>query len=99
MLRMNCPYCGARDEYDFEFGGESHVTRPASDVTDSRWADYLFNRNNVKGVGYERWRHTYGCGQWFNLARDTVSHEIVAVYRMGEAKPLLHSEYKERRSA
>ena len=31
--------------------------------------------------------HRYGCGRWFNVARDTVTHEIHAVYEMGEAKP------------
>jgi sarcosine oxidase subunit delta len=39
------------------------------------------------GVHFERWRHVHGCGCWFNLARDTVSDEILAVYRMGEQPP------------
>ncbi len=33
--------------------------------------------------------HKYGCGRWFNVARDTVTHEIHAVYKMGLAKPNL----------
>jgi heterotetrameric sarcosine oxidase delta subunit len=33
---------------------------------------------------YERWVHSYGCRQWFNVARDTVTHEITEVYKMGE---------------
>ncbi len=32
-------------------------------------ADYLFFRDNPKGVHLERWRHGFGCGQWFNVAR------------------------------
>jgi len=28
-----------------------------------------------------------GCGQWFNVARDTVTHEIRKVYAMGEPRP------------
>ncbi len=87
MLRIPCPYCGTRDESEFRFGGESHVERPGLEVSDAEWADYLFNRNNPKGLHYERWCHTYGCGQWFNVVRDTVTHEIHAVYQMGEAKP------------
>ena len=87
MLQIDCPYCGVRDEGEFRFGGESHVTRPSVNANDTQWADYLFNRSNPKGVHYERWLHSYGCGRWFNVARHTVSHEIVAVYRMGDAKP------------
>jgi sarcosine oxidase, subunit delta len=87
MLRITCPYCGVRDELEFTFGGPSHVTRPAVEVNDAVWADYLFNRDNPKGIHYERWLHSFGCGRWFNVARDTETHEIRAVYRMGEAKP------------
>jgi heterotetrameric sarcosine oxidase delta subunit len=87
MLRIPCPYCGTRDESEFRFGGESHVERPGLEVSDAEWADYLFNRNNPKGLHYERWCHTYGCAQWFNVVRDTLTHEIYAVYRMGEVKP------------
>ena len=87
MLRIECPWCGVRDEIEYSFGGESHVTRPMLDSDDATWADYLFNSENPKGVHYEHWMHKYGCGRWFNIARDTVTHEICAVYKMGEAKP------------
>lgn len=85
MLQIECPYCGTRDEADFTFGGESHVVRPGPDVSDAEWADYLFNRINPKGIHLERWCHSYGCGQWFNVARDTVTHAIRKVYKMGES--------------
>ena len=87
MLRIPCPYCGLRDEPEFTFGGPSHISRPPLTADDATWADYLFNRDNPAGVHFERWLHTYGCGVWFNLVRDTLTHEIVAVYKMGEAKP------------
>ena len=89
MLRIPCPWCGTRDESEFRFGGESHVERPGLEVTDAEWADYLFNRENPKGLHYERWCHSYGCSQWFNVVRDTVTHEIHAVYKMGQPKPNL----------
>ncbi len=56
-------------------------------LSDAEWADYLFNRANPKGVHYERWVHNHGCRRWFNVARDTVSDRILAVYRMGEKPP------------
>jgi sarcosine oxidase, subunit delta len=87
MLRIQCPYCGMRDEPEFSFGGQAHVTRPSLSASDAEWIEYLYVRENPKGLHYERWLHAYGCGKWFNVARDTVTHEIVAVYLPGEPKP------------
>jgi heterotetrameric sarcosine oxidase delta subunit len=89
MLQIQCPYCGMRDEEEYRFGGESHLTRPTLEANDVVWADYLFNRINPKGIAFERWLHSYGCGRWFNVARDTVTHEILVVYPMGAEKPQL----------
>ena len=87
MLRIKCPWCGVRDQTEFHFGGESHISRPgpAQEVSDAEWADYMFYRKNPNGIHFERWLHSYGCQQWFNVARDTVSHEIHEVYKMGES--------------
>lgn len=84
MLRIDCPYCGPRDENEFVFGGEAHVDRPEFEATDAEWTAYLFTKSNSRGLQAERWRHARGCGQWFNLRRNTATHEIVAVYLMGE---------------
>jgi heterotetrameric sarcosine oxidase delta subunit len=86
MLRIECPWCGARDEPEFTYGGETNISRPSSGCSDEKWSQYLFFRSNPKGEHAERWRHTHGCGQWFNLARDTVTHEIKATWRMGETR-------------
>ncbi len=89
MLRITCPYCGPRDEHEFGYGGEAHIARPREPerLTDEEWADYLFMRTNPKGLHYERWVHTHGCGRWFNVLRDTVTHRIHATYKVGERKP------------
>lgn len=89
MLKLNCPFCGVRDEHEFKCGGQSHITRPGphGDVTDAQWAAYLFQRENPKGWHFERWCHTAGCRQWFNVARHTVTHEIRHVYAMTAPKP------------
>ena len=86
MLLIKCPFCGDRDELEFSCGGEAHIARPLAEntLTDAEFADYLFIRDNPKGVFLERWIHTDGCRRWFNVARDTVSHEIIEVYPMGE---------------
>mgnify|MGYP001231814380 CR=1 FL=1 len=89
MLLIECPWCGRRDEHEFSCGGEAHIARPLASekLSDAEWADYLFMRTNAKGVHYERWCHVQGCRRWFNVARSTVSHEIFAVYRIGEKPP------------
>jgi len=89
MLQIDCPWCGRRDEDEFHCGGQSHIQRPMLDCSDAEWGDYLFMRINPKCVSLERWRHTYGCRQWFNVARDTVSHRILAVYGMTDPVPAL----------
>lgn len=87
MMNVKCPYCGPRSEVEYSFGGPAHLVRPgpAAKVSDEEWAGYLFMLNNVKGVSAERWCHSHGCGQWFNMLRNTVTHEILNVYKMGES--------------
>lgn len=89
MLLIDCPWCGARDEQEFRCGGQSHIVRPEppETVSDAEWARYLFERINPRGVHYERWLHAYGCRRWFNVARDTVTHDIHATYRMTDPAP------------
>lgn len=91
MLLIPCPYCGPRSEEEFSYGNEAHIARPASPetVSDADWAEFVFMRSNTKGVFFERWMHAQGCRRWFNVARNTVSYEILAVYEMGQKPPTL----------
>ena len=84
MMLIECPFCGPRDETEFSCGGEAHIARPLAEnkISDADFADYLFMRDNPKGLFLERWRHSAGCRRWFNMARDTVSHDVVEVYPM-----------------
>jgi len=89
MLIIDCPWCGPREQTEFSCGGEAHIVRPAEPdaLSDEQWADYLFMRKNTRGLHLEQWVHTYGCRRWFNLARDTVTYRIAAVYKPSEAAP------------
>ncbi|MEC9166255.1 MAG: sarcosine oxidase subunit delta, partial [Pseudomonadota bacterium] len=80
------PWGGPRDERVFQFGGSAHKTRPADPAAadDRAWGQYLYHGHNPKGLYLERWRHAAGCRRWFNVARDTVSPEIVEVYAAGD---------------
>ena len=88
-MLIPCPFCGSRDSSEFRSGGESHIQRPgpAESVGDEAWGTYLFHRANPKGAHAERWLHQGGCGQWFNVLRDTATHRVLAVYAMGEPRP------------
>jgi sarcosine oxidase subunit delta len=86
MLRINCPWCGTRDEEEFNYGGPWDKARPAdpASLTDEQWAAYLFGRDNPCGPAWERWRHTHGCRQWFVVQRHTVTHTVLRVARMDQ---------------
>ena len=94
MLLVYCPYCEVeRPEIEFTCHGEAHVARPSdpSSQTDEQWVQYLYLRQNTKGLYAERWRHTHGCGRFFNAIRDTVSDKFIKTYKAGEAKPDLQA--------
>jgi sarcosine oxidase subunit delta len=89
MLLIACPWCGPRPENEFHYGGEAHVRRPAdpSSVSDTEWANFLYNRTNPRGAHAERWRHTHGCGCFFNCVRDTATDRIIVTYKPDEPRP------------
>ena len=78
MLLVPCPWCGPRDEVEFSYGGQADVAYPRDPaaLSDEEWARYLFVRANPRGRLRERWVHTHGCRRWFDVTRDTVTHEI-----------------------
>ena len=87
MMSLTCPWCGVRDESEFLCGGPSHITRPDLGCSDEIWGHYLYFRDNPQGALRERWRHAYGCGQWFNVMRNTATHQILATYKMSDPCP------------
>ena len=89
MLLIHCPYCGERPEPEFAYGGQAHIARPAqpAETSPEEWTQFLYLRNNTRGVHAERWRHTRGCGRFFNALRDTTTDQFLATYRVGERPP------------
>ena len=79
----------ARLRFTGTCGTDGVLTCPPAEISDAEWGKYVFLRENTKGVLLERWVHTAGCRRWFNLARDTVTYEILAVYPMGAKPPKL----------
>ncbi len=90
MLQINCPWCGPRAEIEFTCGGEGGIVRPVAteSMSDEQWGDYLFMRKNPKGLNHEQWRHSSGCGRWFNALRDTVTYRFESIWKIGEPPPV-----------
>ncbi len=86
MLLIDCPYCGPRPEPEFAHGGQAHVARPAdpSQASEQDWLEFLYLRENTRGLFAERWRHASGCGRFFNALRDTTTDHFVTTYKVGE---------------
>lgn len=91
MMLISCPWCGPREETEFRYGGEAHVAYPTDpgQLSDERWAAYLFFRRNTNGEFAERWCHDSGCRQWFHAVRDTATNRFHAVYRIDEPRPVI----------
>ncbi len=88
MLLLTCPACGVTaEETEFAPGGQAHLKRMGPGATDAAFADYLFERTNPRGVHFERWRHAFGCGKWFHVARDTATLEIFGGYSARDPAP------------
>lgn len=88
MLILTCPCCGVTgEETEFHAGGEAHLKRHGPGSTEDQFEEYLFMRENPKGVHFERWRHVYGCGKWFHAARNTTTLEVYGTYAAQTHEP------------
>lgn len=79
MIKIPCPFCGLRNEVEFLHGGPLKDRRPedASQLEDQTWIEYLTVPKNPLGPVQERWWHMRGCGSWFTITRNTLSHDII----------------------
>lgn len=90
MLLIKCPYCEEeRPELEFRHAGQAHIVRPnnLAEISADEMEEFLFIRENKRGVIFERWRHIHGCARYFNCVRNTVTDEIAMTYKSGEPKP------------
>ena len=91
MLTLHCPYCDTQtDETELAPGGQAHLKRFGPGSGDDDFEGYLFLRDNPKGVHFERWRHSYGCGKWFLAARCTNTLEVFGTYSAQTTEPPQH---------
>jgi sarcosine oxidase subunit delta len=86
MLLINCPHCGPPPENQLPHPPQAHLARPAPECTDAEWAEYLYMRDNPRGLHAERWRHLHGCGQFFNIVRNTSDDGVERSYPAGASR-------------
>lgn len=88
MLILTCPCCNVTgEETEFHAGGEAHLKRFGPGSSNADFENYLFMRENPKGVHFERWRHNNGCGKWFHAARCTMTLEVFGTYSAQTLEP------------
>ncbi len=80
-MRIACPFCGERGNEEFVYLGDATVVRPQPEGADAAqaFADYVYLRDNVRGLHRELWYHAAGCHGWLVVTRDTMSHAITRV--------------------
>jgi heterotetrameric sarcosine oxidase delta subunit len=87
VLRIDCPWCGVRDESEFRYRGDATEARPAAEAGTAAFAAYVYARSNPRGWHLEWWLHVGGCRGLVKVLRHTLSHEIGWVGRPEELPP------------
>jgi heterotetrameric sarcosine oxidase delta subunit len=83
MLRINCPWCGLRDEVEFRYRGDAEAQRPPAAATSAAGTEafiaYVYERSNPRDWHLEWWLHVGGCRRLLKIERHTLTHEIRTV--------------------
>ncbi|BBK34027.1 N-methylglutamate dehydrogenase subunit B [Stella humosa] len=88
MHLIPCPWCGPRDEAEFNYRGDATVRRPAPDAGVDAFYDYVYTRANPRGWHTEWWHHAGGCRQFVKVVRHTMTHAIAGAGRATDEMPL-----------
>lgn len=75
-MRIDCPFCGTRDQSEFLYLGDAAPKRPAEGASAAAFADYVYLRDNPAGAIDEHWYHAGGCRAWIRVSRDVRTHVI-----------------------
>ena len=79
-MRIPCPHCGVRDIQEFTYLGDASPRRPDGlSATEAQMFDYVYLRDNPRGLHEEFWYHGAGCHAWLVVRRNTLTHSIESV--------------------
>jgi methylglutamate dehydrogenase subunit B len=87
-VRIPCPFCGERYLSEFSYLGDAGYHRPElGSENPGELYEAVYLRNNPAGPHEELWYHAFGCRSWLIVARNTLTHEILAT-RLAEQAAL-----------
>lgn len=77
-MLINCPHCGKRPIEEFTFLGDAGPRRPTSNdpAAMDQWFDYVYLRDNPRGLIDEFVHHASGCRAWLVVTRNAETHDI-----------------------
>ena len=77
-MLIPCPHCGTRPIEEFTFLGDASVARPVSLEPSAmdQWLDYVYLRDNPRGIFAEYAHHSGGCRAWLVVTRNTDTHQV-----------------------
>lgn len=79
-MQISCPFCGKRSLSEFIQHGDATKRRPElSNENIADWTDFVYLRENPKGIHREYWQHSGGCRAWLVVTRNTATHEVLKV--------------------
>ncbi|MDX1653989.1 MAG: sarcosine oxidase subunit delta [Candidatus Competibacteraceae bacterium] len=78
MHQISCPWCGVRDEAEFQYQGDASLGPPPLSEELEAACRAVYFRANPRGWHLEWWHHVAGCRQYVKVLRHTVSHQIAA---------------------
>ena len=87
MLLIYCPYCQEeREEEEFTYAGEADIRRPDSlhEISDEVFGQYLYFKENTRGLYKEMWVHTMACRKYFNVLRNTQTYQVLGSDKLNE---------------
>jgi len=87
MHRIECPWCGVRDESEFQYQGDASKAPPALDASIDEGVAAVYLRDNPCGWHLEWWHHVAGCRRYVKVRRHTLTHAIAATGWPGDELP------------
>jgi heterotetrameric sarcosine oxidase delta subunit len=81
LIRLDCPFCGARELEEFRF--RKTLAEPGSNACDE-----VYLRVNRLTTSAEHWQHINGCRAWLLVRRNPSDGTILEVRLAAESDAL-----------
>ena len=82
MHRIDCPWCGPRDEAEFAYRGDATVRRPAPDP----WAYAGWGALPSPYGPYFHWRSTWSRPAWVHVRIPVTEERVVRIGAKGKVR-------------